>query len=55
VTFVPLLRHAVRARRGLCHRCGYDLRADFATGCPECGWRQPPPADLEIRDPKVEL
>lgn len=34
---------AVRHRRvlkGCCPRCAYDLRADFAIGCPECGWRR---------------
>jgi len=37
----------IRAKRGRCPRCGYDLRgqrmkdhgqAAHATGCPECGW-----------------
>ncbi len=32
-----LLREVVRMRRGACPRCGYDLRFDFARGCPECG------------------
>ncbi|HEY7090965.1 MAG TPA: hypothetical protein VH518_22905, partial [Tepidisphaeraceae bacterium] len=26
-----------RMRRGCCLNCGYDLRYDFARGCPECG------------------
>ncbi len=39
--FAPLqLRRYVRAKRGHCLECGYDLRGDFATGCPECGWRR---------------
>jgi hypothetical protein len=29
-----------RRRRGACLNCGYDLRGDFANGCPECGWRR---------------
>ena len=29
-----------RLRRGRCVQCGYDLRFDFAPGCPECGWRR---------------
>lgn len=28
----------MRMRRGRCVQCGYDLRFDFAGGCPECGW-----------------
>jgi hypothetical protein len=36
------LRSACRIRRGRCARCAYDLRADLATGCPECGWRRQP-------------
>ena len=34
---VPIsLRRLIRARRGLCPRCGYDL-ADSPGACPECG------------------
>ena len=33
---------ANRRRRGLCPACAYDLRADLASGCPECGWNKPP-------------
>jgi hypothetical protein len=29
-----------KARRGRCLTCGYDLRGDFAAGCPECGWNR---------------
>lgn len=29
-----------RRRRGLCPACGYNLRRDFASGCPECGWER---------------
>ncbi|MDY7110541.1 MAG: hypothetical protein SYC29_18065 [Planctomycetota bacterium] len=34
-------RHLLQ-ERGLCPSCGYDLRGDFAAGCPECGWNRPP-------------
>ena len=33
-------RRIHRKRRGECCVCGYDLRSDFSTGCPECGWRR---------------
>ena len=33
-------RRAIRRKRGLCIKCGYDLRGDFSAGCPECGWRR---------------
>jgi hypothetical protein len=31
------VRRAVRRKRGLCSRCGYDLRASPNGVCPECG------------------
>ena len=31
-----------RMRRGYCPNCGYNLRKDFDTGCPECGWNREP-------------
>ncbi len=31
-----------RHERGQCAECGYDLRGDFDTGCPECGWNREP-------------
>lgn len=31
------IRGETRAERGLCLKCGYDLRGDYASGCPECG------------------
>ena len=34
---MPLLRARVRWRRGRCPRCGYDLKGDHSSGCPECG------------------
>lgn len=33
---IPVLRRRWRARRGLCVRCGYDLRGS-KDKCPECG------------------
>ncbi len=37
------LRRFIRHKRGLCIKCGYDLRGDFSAGCPECGWRREEP------------
>ncbi len=34
------LRGVIRRKRGLCLQCAYDLRGDFSSGCPECGWRR---------------
>ena len=31
-------RRTIRRRRGRCPMCGYDLRGDLESGCPECGW-----------------
>ena len=33
-------RGHLRFKRGNCTECGYDLRGDYAAGCPECGWRR---------------
>jgi len=30
----------LRISHGWCPKCKYDLRGDFATGCPECGWNR---------------
>lgn len=35
----PPLKHRWRRRRGLCIRCGYDLRGATSPLCSECGWR----------------
>ena len=37
---LPLLRQSRRKRKGRCPNCAYDLKADFQSGCPECGWRR---------------
>jgi hypothetical protein len=37
---VGFLKRSARMQRGQCLRCGYDLRYDFAAGCPECGWQR---------------
>ncbi|MGD9688828.1 MAG: TFIIB-type zinc ribbon-containing protein [Phycisphaerales bacterium] len=39
VVLVPLrvFRRLARMQTGRCPRCGYDIRYDFARGCPECG------------------
>ncbi len=31
---------SVRRQRGRCPKCAYDLKRDFASGCPECGWNR---------------
>lgn len=31
------IRLWLRKRRGFCLDCGYDLKQDYITGCPECG------------------
>ncbi len=36
-------RELRRMRKGHCVRCGYDLRFDFAKGCPECGFLRAQP------------
>ena len=36
-----LVRRAFRNMRGRCLSCGYDLRRNLASGCPECGWKRP--------------
>lgn len=33
----PLLRRRLRRRRGLCVKCGYDLRGSSTAVCSECG------------------
>ncbi len=34
------IRRWLRASRGHCPACRYDLRGDLEQGCPECGWRR---------------
>ena len=31
-------RRMIRSKRGHCIKCGYDLRSNLSSGCPECGW-----------------
>ena len=41
ITLGPLTaRRIIRRKQGRCIKCGYDLRGEFASGCPECGWRR---------------
>jgi hypothetical protein len=38
-----VLRRVIRIKRGLCPKCGYDLRRaapEAGIGCPECGWNR---------------
>lgn len=37
---LPLIRQSRRKRKGRCPKCAYDLKRDFNSGCPECGWRR---------------
>ncbi len=32
-------RRVIRRKRGLCIKCGYDLRGTEHEVCPECGWK----------------
>lgn len=34
------VRSWIRRFRGRCPTCGYDVRAQFEAGCPECGWNR---------------
>jgi len=36
-------REQKRRARGLCPACAYDLRGEFNSGCPECGWNHSRP------------
>lgn len=41
VLSVPLfVRYMLRRHRGRCIQCGYDMRGQYAAGCPECGWNR---------------
>lgn len=47
---IPLTRRAIRARRGQCINCGYDLHATpSGNPCPECGHASPPSAALTVK------
>ena len=35
-----VVRRFIRRRQGRCINCGYDLRGELESGCPECGWRR---------------
>ncbi len=35
-----VLRRYIRIRHGYCIKCGYNLRGDLDSGCPECGWKR---------------
>lgn len=46
LTIGPLtMRRFIRRTKGLCPKCGYNLRGDFSCGCPECGWARQPVSD----------
>ena len=36
----PAVYRTFRRKRGLCIKCGYDLRGTSEGGCPECGLGQ---------------
>jgi hypothetical protein len=37
---IALTRLGLRRCRGRCLKCGYDLRGELSSGCPECGWQR---------------
>ena len=37
---VKYTRRHWRIHKGNCPLCGYNLRSEFSTGCPECGWQR---------------
>jgi len=39
---VGFVKRVLRRKRGRCVKCSYDLRGEFDTGCPECGWGREP-------------
>lgn len=41
-----IARRGIRRVRGRCLACAYDLRRDYSTGCPECGWRRAEPTAM---------
>lgn len=40
------IHRILRRKRGLCIKCGYDLRGDLSSGCPECGWERKTPSPI---------
>lgn len=47
VLSIPL-RPWLRRRKGRCPKCAYDLKRDFESGCPECGWGRGPQPALSV-------
>jgi len=39
---VGFVKRVLRRKRGRCVKCSYDLRGEFDSGCPECGWERQP-------------
>ena len=48
--FAPAWRRRLRARRGLCLACGYDLRGSGGGRCPECGAGAEPVGAMQRSD-----
>ena len=44
-------RRCLRIKRGLCIKCGYNLRGGSEQGCPECGWGR----DIPINSPAKSI
>lgn len=44
---VGSVRAAFRKPAGCCPKCGYDLKSNWAAGCPECGWGKENTGDAE--------
>ena len=43
-----VVRRIIRRKRGLCIKCGYDLRGSSGGMCPECGWRREGEGTLRV-------
>ena len=52
-------RRMIRHRRGLCIKCGYDLRGrsggEGIAGCPECGWRRDDVSSIVAMKRRLDL